>query len=77
MSHVVSQVLNQPVVHGLDVVLEVGVALEEPVRPADPAVEGQVVRGGVLDAILPLHVPGKREMINIPIDNQRKSIDLD
>ena len=52
--------------HGLDVVLEMGVTLEEPVWPADPAVEGQVVRGGVLDAVLPLHVPGRRDIIFIP-----------
>ena len=43
--------------HGIDVVLEVRVALEEPVGPADPAVEGQVLRIGVLDAVLPLLVP--------------------
>ena len=67
------QVANQPVVHGLDVVLEMGVALEEPVGPAHPAVEGQVVRGRVLDPVLPLHVPGRREINRIPERGQISS----
>ena len=54
---------DPPVVHGLNVVLEVGITLEESVGPADPAVEGQVIRIGVLDAVLPLLMPGRHNII--------------
>ena len=45
--------------HGFDVVLKVGVTLKEPVGAANPAVKGQVIRAGVLDAVLPLLMPEK------------------